>query len=54
MANQHAKLGETHHLKNDARNQFGLFLKGIGAAACTLHVPCMHRACTLHAPHCMR
>jgi len=30
MANQHAKLGETHHLKNDARNQFGLFLKGIG------------------------
>ena len=32
MANQHAKLGETHHLKNDARNQFGLFLKGIGAA----------------------
>ena len=33
MANQHAKLGETHHLKNDARNQFGLFLKGIGAAA---------------------
>ena len=30
MANMHAKLSETHHLKNDARNQFGLFLKGIG------------------------
>ena len=63
MANQHAKLGETHHLKNDARNQFGLFLKGIGAAACAMrmhrlhsHTACaphVHRMCTACA-HCSR
>jgi len=30
MANMHSKLVETHHLKHSARNQLGLFLKGIG------------------------
>ena len=30
MANMHNKLTETSHLKHTARNQLGLFLKGIG------------------------
>uniref|UniRef100_A0A7S3C2H3 DNA primase large subunit C-terminal domain-containing protein n=1 Tax=Haptolina ericina TaxID=156174 RepID=A0A7S3C2H3_9EUKA len=30
MSNMHSKLVETSHLKHNARNQLGLFLKGIG------------------------
>jgi len=51
MANQHAKLGETHHLKNDARNQFGLFLKGIGAAACGIGMHMHAQAALTHCKH---